>query len=143
MAMSDYERERTRAWLRERRDETSQADLADDITRVTGWRITRDRYSKYESGSLPFGKSVLQHFVDYWTSKGQPGPDLTPPATPAEPVDPTTALASAITLLVDELRETRKERDEIRERLEAVEAAIRLLNAADDPTDATPPARVR
>lgn len=78
--MQDYERSRASQWLREQRGDISQDKLAADITRTTGWTITRDRYSKYESGSLPFGKAVLGHFIDYWEAKGRPGPDLTPPA---------------------------------------------------------------
>ena len=76
--MQDYERARAAAWLREQRGDRSQADLADDITRTTGWSITRDRYSKYESGSLPFGKAVLTHFMGYFGT----APDFTPPEVP-------------------------------------------------------------
>lgn len=78
--VNDLERTRAAQWLRDARGSVSQADLAVDITTTTGWTITRDRYSKYESGSLPFGREVLGHFVDYWATKGKPGPDFTPPA---------------------------------------------------------------
>ena len=108
----------------------------------TGWAPTRTTYARWESGAVRPDTDNLQRVQAFYASRGiephdQPAPQ--PPAAPSTEL----ALASAITLLVDELRETRKERDEIRERLGAVEAAIRLLNAADDPTDATPPARVR
>ena len=94
-------------------------------------------YAQWESGKVRPREETLEPIIafhrerDTWPESAAPTPNTE------------LALASAITLLVDELRETRKERDEIRERLEAVEAAIRLLNAADDPTDAAPPARVR
>lgn len=80
--MTTYDRSKARQWLREMRGDVSQADLAADITATTGWNITRDRYSKYESGSptTPMGREVFQRFVDYWTSKGRPEPDMTTPA---------------------------------------------------------------
>ena len=106
---------RVKQWLRANRGDETQEDLAADITRVTGWRITRDRYSKYE-GKLPIGRTVLAHFVDYWATRGRPGPfDAAPePTTATETPDPTQALIAAltaqteaITALVAELRLSR------------------------------------
>lgn len=88
-----------RAWLRARRGAQTQDALAQDITAVTGWNITRDRYSKYET-SLPIGPTVLKHFTDYWATKG--GPTLEEyvasreAAVPA--TDPPVDLAEAIRL---------------------------------------------
>ena len=80
--MNTYDRTKAREWLREMRGDMSQAALAEDITASTGWTITRDRYSKYESGnpSSPMGREVFARFVSYWTGKGRPAPDMTPPA---------------------------------------------------------------
>lgn len=67
---------RAAQWLRASRAAETQETLAADIERVTGWHITRDRYSKYESGSIPMGRAVLARFVDYWASRGKPGPEV-------------------------------------------------------------------
>lgn len=87
--LTDYELERARAWLLALRGDTSQIDLVDDINRVLQgeWRITRDRYSKYETGSVDFGRGVLEHFIAYWAKKGRPGPDMAPPP-PVVALDP-------------------------------------------------------
>jgi hypothetical protein len=76
---------RVTEWLRASRGGETQDHLAKDIERVTGWRITRDRYSKYENGRLPIGAQTLRHFVDYWASRGVEGPDTSPPVA-ADPV---------------------------------------------------------
>jgi hypothetical protein len=91
--LTHHELERARAWLRSLRGDTSQLDLAADITKVTGWTITRDRYSRYESGSIPMGRGTLERFVSYWTSRGQSGPDLTPPQPPVV-LDPYEVIAA-------------------------------------------------
>lgn len=80
--MSDFEKQVVRDWLRERRGAVPQGDLAADITRVTKWNIDRTRYSKYETGRNPIGPTVLAKFVKYWSAKGEPGPDFTPPPAP-------------------------------------------------------------
>ena len=125
MPLNDYERERARDWLRERRGSMSQAALADDITATAGWTITRDRYSKYESGAVPFGAGVLDRLVSYWAGKGQPGPDFTPPEPVAEPP----SLADAVLALATELRAWREERESIEARLLAAEAELQSLRA--------------
>jgi phage portal protein BeeE len=104
--MNDYERQVAREWLESLRGATSQAALVTDIEQATGWRIGRERYSRYESGGTPFGRSVLQHFVDYWAAKGQPGPDFTPPAKAA---DRTERMAAALELIAESLMELRKD----------------------------------
>ena len=114
-----------RRWLRENRGEQSQQDLADAITAATGWNITRDRYSKYESGSLPIGPTVLRHFVDYWASRDVAGPDFTPPLS-APSIEERTLAAmdrqtDAIKALADELL---RWRTEDRVRLAQVEAMV-------------------
>jgi hypothetical protein len=78
--VSDYERERVLDWLRRLRGPESQERFAAAVSAQTGWHVTRDRYSKYESGALPFGRTVLGHFLDYAESLGVEGPDMTPPA---------------------------------------------------------------
>jgi hypothetical protein len=128
-------------WLKVSRAEATQEWIASDIERVTGWHITRDRYSKYESGSLPVGPKVLGHFVDYWATRGVSGPDL-PMATSGEstPSD-VAALVASISELVAELRAAQAERDETARRLWALETAVRSLTNADggaDPTPVTP-----
>jgi hypothetical protein len=95
------------AWLRASRSDATQEWLATDIERVTGWHITRDRYSKYESGSLPIGPKVLGHFVDYWQSRGVGGPDDMPPPGLGDTLAGGGAyldLAGAIRELTEELR---------------------------------------
>lgn len=97
MALSQFQAERVRAWLEELRGDQSQEDLADAINEtLPDWHITRDRYSRYESGSLPMGPTVLANFIRYWELKGKSGPDLEPPAPAEEPEDPQLVLARAI-----------------------------------------------
>lgn len=118
-----------RGWLEANRGDQTQEGLAAAITAATGWRITRDRYSKYERGPLSIGPQVLAHFVDYWRTQGKPGPDFNPPMAVA-PVDPMIAAmeaqTKAITALVGELREWRTAD---RDRLGAVERTAELLAA--------------
>jgi hypothetical protein len=71
-------------WLKASRGTQTQEDLAADITAKTGWRITRDRYSRYESGSLAIGQQTLEHFVDYWATRNVEGPDLSAPVPVTE-----------------------------------------------------------
>ena len=97
--LTDFERLRAREWMLARRNELSQDALAKDISKVLApWQITRDRYSRYESGGTDFGRDLLDKIVAYWKTKNpdEPGPDFTPPAPPSEPVDPQVALARAI-----------------------------------------------
>lgn len=126
--LTDFERERARSWMRECRGDTSQVDLVDDIRQTITWGITRDRYSKYESGSVPFCREVLESFVTYWAKKGKPGPDFTPPAvdTPADP------MADALKALAKELAELRLERTETIGRLEARLAKLEPLEPLVD-----------
>lgn len=153
--VSEYERRVATRWLREARGKMSQADLAEDISRATGWTITRDRYSKYESGSLPFGKSVLQHFIDYWQPRGVEPPDFTPEPEPQpveeRAVDATRAIADAVRGqtevflgVLDGLNrraEAAERRAEAAERrLDALETL--MLRFAGDPTS-TPGASAR
>jgi hypothetical protein len=125
--VDDLQRERAREWLRERRGSTSQQALVEDINRtLSDWTITRDRYSKYESGATPFGLVVLTRFVDYWERKGVPGgPDFTPPEPTPEPPD----LATALLALATELRAWREERESIEGRLRAAESELESLRA--------------
>ena len=74
-------------WLKALRGTETQEALALDITSKTGWKITRDRYSKYESGSLPIGPTVYEHFLTYWKGRGKQGPDLAPASTGATESD--------------------------------------------------------
>jgi hypothetical protein len=88
-------------WLERSRGKQTQESLAADITAVTGWRLTRDRYSRYESGSLPIGPKVLGHFRAYWATRGIEF-DTTPPAPP---VDPVVAAIDRQTEKIDKLAE--------------------------------------
>lgn len=119
--LTDFEKESSRAWMKERRGETSQAALVEDIKRTIKWGITRDRYSKYESGGIDFGRGTLEKFIDYWAKKGQAGPDLSPPTVvaPADPMAEAIAklaasqivLAASQTALTKELSVIRRERE--------------------------------
>lgn len=105
---------RVKEWLRANRGDETQDKLAADITKVTGWHITRDRYSKYE-GALPIGRKVLAHFVDYWATRGRPGPfDALPePATSTEPPDPLIVALTAQTKAINDLvAEIQRERED-------------------------------
>lgn len=112
---------RLRMWLRAQRGDETQERLAADIEAVTGWRLTRDRYSKYESGSLPIGLKVKGHFVDYWTSRGRTGPDaFAPPVSPGDATTATPGLAdltAAISRLAEQLDADRQERQQARREL--------------------------
>jgi transcriptional regulator with XRE-family HTH domain len=117
---------RVRAWLKASRGTETQDDLATDITAKTGWRITRDRYSRYESGGLSIGKQTLAHFVAYWKGRGVEVPDFTVAPTEPEP-EPTLVAAllrqsEAIEALVEEMKLAR-ERD--------LDAAAAILRAAE------------
>lgn len=108
-------------WLRATRpDSETQEWLAADIERVTGWHITRDRYSKYESGSLPIGKTVLKHFVDYWASRGVPGPNAQPEPSAGTEANVPADLAAALDRLTAELEAMRLEREAWRRGVVAV-----------------------
>lgn len=142
--LTDYERERTRSWLRDLRGGRSQEAFAADVTSATGWRITRDRYSKYESGAVPMGRDVLAHFLRYAEAGGLPGPDLAPEREPV-PLDPYEVidrLSATLDGLTAELREARLERtaqatevDKLRQVVRAL--ARRAIEA--DPTLRIPP----
>jgi hypothetical protein len=112
-----------------------------DIERVTDWHITRERYSKYESGSLPMGASTRRHFVDYWTSRGVSGPDAPSGAGADRDTSAPADLAAAIRELVEELRASRLERASLVERVEALETAAMLRGGSVVGTDAALPAR--
>ena len=123
-----------RRWLRASRGDETQERLAQDISRVTGWNLTRDRYSKYESGSLAMGKTVLRHFVDYWASRGKPGPEafVEKPAEPTETQALVAALqvqAETITALVEEMRLQRIQQHE------STEALLRAMGAIHNGQD--------
>ena len=127
--LTPLEKDRARSWMRERRGELSQADLVSDIQGATGWTITRDRYSKYESGGTDFGRGVLDRFIAYWKTKGKSGPDLTPPAPITPPVD----MADALSALASELAAARLEREVIRlERAAWVRGVVAVLRAYED-----------
>lgn len=130
--LTPFEKDRARAWMKERRGEMSQLALVEDIQRTIGWSITRDRYSKYESGGTDFGRGVLGKFVAYWDKKGKAGPDFTPPQVVEPPPDLPTALmaiASANAALTTELGEARREREAFEIRLRSVEAELKSLRA--------------
>lgn len=146
------------AWLKRNRGDATQEALASDIERVTGWHITRDRYSRYESGSLPIGKTVRQHFVDYWASRDVPGPDDQPAPVMAGADGDTTVPAAyleRIDALVTELREDRAIIRELldlvrptahraidnSERIGALETAARLADRSAVGVGGGPPAR--
>lgn len=120
--MTDFERERIREWMLARRGEQSQQRLAEDIEATTGYRITRDRYSKYESGATPFGRSVFAELLRYWQAKGEPGPDFTRP-------EPTPDLATALLALAAELAALREERTGLVARVTDLEAMVAKLAA--------------
>jgi len=105
-------------WLEASRGAQTQEKLAEDITVVTGWRIDRSRYSKYESGSLPIGPKVYKHFLDYWKARGVDGPDLTT-RSPA----PVPDLATVLQELSRELTEMRGEREAVRTEAAALRAS--------------------
>lgn len=122
---------RISTWLKANRANATQEWLAADIERVTGWHITRDRYSKYESGSLPIGRVVLKHFTDYWATRDVPGPDFSPVAgesgttdSPAALIAAITAQTEAITAVLDRLTAADDDREA---RLRALEAEVRSL----------------
>ena len=129
--VNDYERTRAREWMLALRGDHPQEALVSDIEAVTGWRITRDRYSRYEHGSTPFGKGVLQHLIDYWASKGQPGPDFTPPEPepiPLNAADLITAMTNALLAQTQMLSDSHQlvvaARAEAREEREAMAGLI-------------------
>lgn len=66
-------------WLTANRGETTQADFLEDLRRVTGWAPHRPNYSRYENAKSEPEPETLERFVRYWSAKGLPGPDFTPP----------------------------------------------------------------
>jgi hypothetical protein len=78
--VSDFESERFLAWLRRLRGDRSQDAFLDAVAEVTGWRPDRTRYSKYENGIDPMGKTVRGYFLAYADALGAEPPDFTPPA---------------------------------------------------------------
>lgn len=140
---------RVTQWLRASRGSETQENLAADITSVTGWRLTRDRYSKYESGSLPIGPKVLAHFIDYWAARHVPGPSFAPePVRATETPDLSAALISAMTAALlaqtQALTDVRVELAAIRETMttargaavEEREAQMRVLAELGDQLEA-------
>lgn len=132
-----------REWLRVLRGGETQDALAQDIERVTKWHIPRDRYSKYESGAIRIGPTVLGHFVDYWASRDKPGPEsmASSGATPPQAAPELADLITAINALVKEMKETR-EADQTRQReeiaiavREAVEPLLSLYRAGSPPQE--------
>ena len=93
-------------WLRENRGAVSQLALVADLEAVTGWRLLRENYSKYETGRMAPEPETLARFTAYWAAKGRPGPDFTPDPVPAAAPD----LATALTSLAAELAALRAER---------------------------------
>lgn len=57
-----------------------------DIERVTGWRLPRENYSKYETGTLSPEPATLDRFIAYWRTRGVEPPDLTEPEAEAAPL---------------------------------------------------------
>lgn len=101
----------------------SQADLVADLERVTGWRLPRENYSKYETGALNPEPETLARFTAYWRARGGPELDLTP-APEAEP-EPT--LASALMALARSGESMARELAELRVEREAQARAILAL----------------
>lgn len=100
--MDNTDLSRQAQWLKAKRGVETQDRLAQDISKVTGWRITRDRYSKYESGSLPIGPKVLRHFLDYWATRGIDAPDFASPLAGAtETADPVVTAIDRQTAAID------------------------------------------
>lgn len=141
--MNDDERAIAREWLKKNRGDMTQEDLAPAIVAATGWKIERSRYSKYESGATPFGKVVLNHFIDYWKTRGVAGPDLSPAPPVAPGTTEPTDLAAAVLALTDELAAMRLEREAW---TRGVAAVLRSYEDGRVPTDLldalVPPPRV-
>lgn len=133
---------RTAQWLRASRAQETQETLAQDIERVTGWHITRDRYSKYESGSLPIGPKVLGYFVAYWSSRGKPGPDSMDTAwSDTTSVSDVSAYLARIDNLVAELQADRRLIRELLDRLAPRPDPLQVrADAALDAAEAEEPA---
>lgn len=109
------EKQRARAWMKATRNGMSQEDLAAQLTAFFGdgpepWSITRDRYSKYESGKATFSREMLDRFVTFWAAQGQPGPDLSEP-TPVLSLEErqVIALERAAELAAQQVEETRRQ----------------------------------
>lgn len=83
-------------WLRSTRerqvmpgteDPWTQDYFLDRLREKVGWAPERSNYSKYENGKQWPKPATLTKFVAFWASRGEPGPDLTPPR-PVPVLDP-------------------------------------------------------
>ena len=93
-----------RTWLERSRE--SRGMIQEDVSNAmvsAGWKMTRDRYSKYESGALPIGPTVYANFVAYWASQGVTAPELNPPPASELPLDPMERIALAVESIAETL----------------------------------------
>jgi hypothetical protein len=140
--LTDFEKTRTREWLRRMRGKQDQGALTADITAtLPDWSIRRETYSKYESGAAPIGEQVLDRFRNYWTLKGFPeGPDFSPAPEPEAAPD----LAQALVMLTQELAAWRQEREGLLERVADLELLVAQRVGTTHPGvgPSTPPGHV-
>jgi hypothetical protein len=107
MAPIDIRKRVIAQWLTQVQGERTQADLAEDITRTTGWNLDRTRLGRYQNQRLPVGREVIEHLNQYAKAKGIAAPDFTPAPEPVV-VDPVAAAidrqTAVLAALVEELR---------------------------------------
>jgi hypothetical protein len=93
----------------------------------TGWAPHRPNYSRYESGKSTPQPDTLAKFVAFWQTRGEPGPDLTPP----EPVlSDNDRLIAALAAQTDAIRELVARLDVLPELVRSVETMD--LHATDE-----------
>ena len=112
MAPIDIRKRVIAEWLTLVQGERTQADLAEDITRTTGWNLDRTRLGRYQNQRLAVGREVIEHLTEYAKAKGISAPDFTPQPEPV-PVDPIAAAidrqtAAVLAQLVAELAHMRQ-----------------------------------
>jgi hypothetical protein len=132
-------------WLRETRLRQTMGDgddrpwtvgyFLERILEETRWAPQRPNYSAYENGRATPNRDTLAKFMAFWAARGQPGPNLTPPA-PAPTESETliaaltaqtaalTAQAAAINGLVKEMRLARAGQEG---RLEGIERGLSVV----------------
>lgn len=78
--IADWLRSTRERQVRDDGESWSQDDFLRELEKASGWRLHRPNYSNYETGRSTPSNATLARLIRFWQDRGEPAPDLTPPA---------------------------------------------------------------
>jgi hypothetical protein len=121
--LGEWLRESRKRQLREDGKPWTQDQFLDALALATGWRLYRPNYSKYENAKTEPEPATVKKLVDFWTARGEPGPDLEPEPEP----EPTPDLTAVLLAFSRELEAAREERTKLRAQVETLAETVDRL----------------